>query len=85
MREKQTMKTNSEVIKNLCFGGEVEAKILGEITDTSSIEDLISAVREHEVCFASCSKCACDLNPYDDGYLTTHGTCQECASQDETN
>lgn len=72
------MQTNTQIIKNLCFGIAIEEKLLSQISDEATKKELIHAIREHDECFASCCECGCDLESSDGDYLTSHGVCNEC-------
>lgn len=77
------MRTNTQIIRNLCFGKEVENKLLSKITNEAAKKELIEAIREYSECFASCYECGCDLESSDDDYLTSHGTCNQCAYMED--
>jgi len=45
---------------------------------SKSKEELINAIRAFDECFSFCCQCACELEDGEDGYMTPHGTCNEC-------
>lgn len=70
-------------IKNICFGTEIENKLLSKVSTFKTLEDFVEEVRKYDECFNSCYQCANDLEYGDDGFLTSHGTCDECVHSEE--
>ena len=70
-------------IQNMCFGKDVESEILSLVANDMTVEQFQDEVRKYDVCFNGCSQCGCDLIEGEDGFLTAHGTCNECAYIEE--
>ena len=72
------MKTNTSIVKRHCFGKELEEEILNKIDDSTSKKKLVNIMRKYDDCFNGCCQCGLELQYGEDGYMTSHGTCDEC-------
>jgi len=77
------MKVNTvEIIKNQCYGKELEEKIIALMDGSTSKKKLVTTIREFDDCFNGCCQCGLELSFGEDGYMTSHGTCDECVMGD---
>lgn len=67
----------------MCFGTVVENKLLSSLSDDMTVDQFQEEVRKYDECFNGCSQCGCDLVDGEDGYLTSHGTCNMCTFTEE--
>lgn len=68
---------NEEKIKLIGFEPEITTKLIEECAGCNE-EEIVAAVRKYDDCFNGCSECGNDLEWGEDGYWTSHGTCDDC-------
>ena len=72
------MKSFQEILKNMCFSKEIYNELNSKISQNTNFEEFVEIVRSVDNCFNGCYDCGNDLEEYENGFLTSHGFCDEC-------
>ena len=82
------MKSFQEILKNMCFSKEIYNELNSKISQNTTTqseqaelvrkEEFVEIVRKVDNCFNGCYYCGNNLEEYENGFLTSHGFCDEC-------
>ena len=71
------------VKKNICFSKEIYNELNSKISQNTTKEEFVEIVRSIDNCFHGCYDCGNNLEEYENGFLTSHGFCDECLTKEE--